>query len=666
MKKGFRNLWIGLLVLAVGLLVRGEASAGAVKVSGTLPDFAAVADYAISPNGQYLVYTADAELDGAVNLYRVALPGGQPVRIGPAMPAGTGVTGIQISPDSLKVVYLAPTSGPGALDLYSARLDQPGQAPVQLTQQQRQIFEFAISSDSQWVVFLSDSFLSGIKRELYAVPLNGPISAGRKLNSPILTPDGLLESFQISPDSQRVAYLADAEVKYKNELYSVPLATPGEAVKVSLELPWVGVGWDYIFSPDGSFLIYRAVVLHSYELFRVPAAGPASHSVRLSPPLKKLEYRTERLREIQVSPDGQWVVFELHALDEYGEYDCQLWSVPLAGPREQAMRLHAPFGAEKGVWSYSPPSYWISPDSQRVVFIANVVANVSSPNLYSVPIRGPEEAVVKLNTEGYPQFGLYPALISPDSQWVVFKRIDYFQGKSHFWNPAELIGVPITGPAEAGVRLTGPFPTNGMLIDFAFSADSQRVLFLAEQFTPGLSELFSVPRNGPAQAAVKLNGSPVSGGMVHSFAAHPTSSWVVYQADQERLGKLELYLADDGQTEINFSPPPADLLTTPGLYTFEVQLSQPAVMPVTVSYGVSGSQGSPGFQLQPGTLTFQPGETVKLIELYVLDDPEAAQEETLTLILDDPSNAALGDQASLTLRIVRPEIVRLFLPWVGR
>jgi Tol biopolymer transport system component len=560
------------------------------------------------------------------------------------------------------VVYLAPTSGPGALDLYSARLDQPGQAPIQLTQQQRQIFEFAISPDSQWVVFLSDAYFGG-PAELYAVPLNGPLSAGRKLNAQITAFEGRIQSFKISPNSQRVAYLADADVKNKAELYSTPLATAGEAVKVSPSSIYKSVEGDYGFNGDGSALLYRASVQGEwdYEVFRVPAGGPALAGEPLSPPLKKLEYRSEWVQELQISPNGEWAVFRLLALTEDGHYDYQVWSSPTSGPAAQAMRLHPPFGAKKGA-----TTFWISPDSQRVVFIAHVVTNVPSPNLYSVPIRGPESAMVKLNTLGYPQYYLYPALISPDSQWVVFKQIDYFQGDGYYWNAPELIGVPITGPAEAGVRLTGPFPTNGMLIDFAFSADSQRVLFLAEQFTPGLSELFSVPRGGPAQTALKLNGSPVSGGMVHSFAAHPTGSWVVYQADQERLGKLELYLADDGQTEINFSPPPAEVLTTPGLYTIEVQLSQPAVMPVTVSYGVSASPGSPGFQLQPGTLTFQPGETVKLIELYVLDDPEAAQEETLTLILDDPANAALGDQASLTLRIVRPEIVRLFLPWVGR
>jgi hypothetical protein len=63
------------------------------------------------------------------------------------------------------------------------------------------------------------------------------------------------------------------------------------------------------------------------------------------------------------------------------------------------------------------------------------------------------------------------------------------------------------------------------------SPDSQRVVYLADQQTDGVYELFSVPILGGA--VTRLNDLLVAGGDVTSFKISDDSEWVVYVADQE-------------------------------------------------------------------------------------------------------------------------------------
>ena len=72
------------------------------------------------------------------------------------------------------------------------------------------------------------------------------------------------------------------------------------------------------------------------------------------------------------------------------------------------------------------------------------------------------------------------------------------------------------------------------------SPNSQHVIYLADQDTSGVQQLYSVPLGGGVVA--KLNGTLVSGGQVEDvFLISPNSQRVVYVADQDTGGVNELY-----------------------------------------------------------------------------------------------------------------------------
>ena len=78
---------------------------------------------------------------------------------------------------------------------------------------------------------------------------------------------------------------------------------------------------------------------------------------------------------------------------------------------------------------------------------------------------------------------------------------------------------------------------------------------------------------------------------------------------------------------------------------FGVQLSRATARTVTVDYQTADGSAQAGadYTAAGGTLTFQPGETGKTVEVAVLDDAHDEGEETLTLTLSNASGGRVAD-----------------------
>ena len=70
--------------------------------------------------------------------------------------------------------------------------------------------------------------------------------------------------------------------------------------------------------------------------------------------------------------------------------------------------------------------------------------------------------------------------------------------------------------------------------------DSTAVIYRADQNVAGKIELFRVAFAAP-QASTTLNGPLIAGGNVTGFSIAPDGSSVVYRADQQTFGVFELY-----------------------------------------------------------------------------------------------------------------------------
>jgi Tol biopolymer transport system component len=330
-----------------------------------------------------------------------------------------------------------------------------------------------------------------------------------------------------------VVYQANQGTATVDELYSVPIYGPAAAgIKVNGALVPGGNVRDFLISPNNSRVIYQAdqETDNIFELYSVPLSGPATVGIKLNKALVASGF----FRSYQVSPDSSRVVY---SADQETATVLELYSVPLSGPATAGIKLNGALLALGNVGDFL-----ISPDSSRVVYMADKLPRpqtVTVVELYSVPIGGPAAAEIKINGALVFIGNVINFLISPDSRRVVYRADQETD------NVFELYSVPLGGPATAGIKINGALAALGNVGNFLISPDSGRVVYQANQQTATDIELYSVPLGGPAAAGVKLNGTLVLNGNVKSFQISPDTGRVLYIADQDTDNVFELYMTSN-------------------------------------------------------------------------------------------------------------------------
>ncbi len=513
------------LLAALAFVQPGGAAYGVInrKISGTLPDFGSVREFQVSPEGDYVVFSADARTENMVELFSVPVYGGA----GPLRLSGDMVNGGSIS---------WPT--------------------------------FEISSLTRRVVYLADQEEDN-KIELYSVPLTGGTAV--KLNG-ALAAEGDVVSFLISPDGQRVIYLADPEADGLRALYSVPIAGGVPPVPLNASMPAYGSVMDfYKISPDGAWVVYRADQETDAvgELYRDSLTGGALAKLNTG----ALSGRS--IPDFKITPNSEGVVFRCDPGTGKGELYSKFIDQP-GGPFKLSNIV--PAGG-----SVHSSYYAITPNSLGVVYVANQDA-ADLQELFSNSIFGGTENMHKLSGTLPPGATRVDGiLITPNNAGVVYTArgpspvpaelySNYTTGGDpvHL-NSASVTGsnlirvamsnngarvvyaavqdvvgtmglysVPVTGLA-APVKLTGAAAPEDDIKDLHVAPNQAAVLFIAHEIAPGHDELFSV--STLAGPPIKVNGPLVDGGGVADFKITPDSKVVVYSADQEVAGKDELYIS---------------------------------------------------------------------------------------------------------------------------
>jgi PKD repeat protein len=110
---------------------------------------------------------------------------------------------------------------------------------------------------------------------------------------------------------------------------------------------------------------------------------------------------------------------------------------------------------------------------------------------------------------------------------------------------------------------------------------------------------------------------------------------------------------DDAPPEVRFSAATGASAENSGTATLVVTLSAASGKSITVNYATSNGTATAGsdYTATSGTLTFAPNETSKSFPVTILDDTTDEPDETITLALTTPTNAALGTPGTATLTI---------------
>ena len=126
------------------------------------------------------------------------------------------------------------------------------------------------------------------------------------------------------------------------------------------------------------------------------------------------------------------------------------------------------------------------------------------------------------------------------------------------------------------------------------------------------------------------------------------------QADSDQDGVGDVCDPDFPPT-VEFARPESNGLENIGAAHLVVVLSKTYTGTASVDYRVIASTAIGGgidYTLEPGTLTFGPGQTSGVIEVSIVDDDVREEKETVELVLSNPVNAELGQNLHHTFTII--------------
>jgi Tol biopolymer transport system component len=414
-----------------------------------------VVGFALGPlTGQRTVYQA------ADHLFSVPTAGGSVAQLTPTDYGYDFVGNFLISPDETSVVFdMHWFDSPGP-EFRLMVVDIGGGVPEVLVYQV-ELGSFAISADSSRVVLQHET--SPGTYNLFSVPLEGGLQT--QLNGPLVA-GGSVSWFGLAPKGTRAIYVADEDTDEVRELYAVP-ASGGTSVRISGAM---AAGFDVdtglrhpIISADASRVVYTLVHQTSSlrELYSARISGGALTKLSGNDPLK--------IDRASITPDSRTV---LYLADEDGDTLSELWSVPIIGGAP--VRLTPP-----GV--FVTTIFETSADSSRVLY--NAGASGSGPlALYSVPVGGGAPVLLHGETLTPDTEPDYRAEAAPQGSAVIY-RTDLTPDRY------EVYAAPIAGGSN--LTLNGPLGTDGDVNRFVVSPKGTRIVYLADQDTDAVYELYS-------------------------------------------------------------------------------------------------------------------------------------------------------------------------------
>jgi len=439
----------------VELYVSSEAGGDIKKLSGTLVAGGDVVDFRISPDGRFVAYVADQDTDQVFELYvseTEKLIGDKEVKVSATM-AGNGIKKIVTgdyafswASDSSRIAYLADQRTAGVIELFSALPN--GKSNIRLSGNlgsDRDVVEFLWAPSSQRVAFIADKNTPG----LFQLWTTSPTNAKNVLVSSLIpVGDGDVIEFAWAPEigTNRIAYLADENKDEMFELFTTRGTDPVINLISLLQVDGSDVT-EFIWAPtlqsDQLQIAYIAdqEINDVFELFVSNETG--SFNVKASGDL----VTGGDVFAFQWEPDSTLIAYNA---DEDTDNVVELFTTPAplsANPVEKVSGTMAGFGVED--------NFQWADDSSRIAYLADQ-----------------DEINV---------FELYTS----------------------------------TPLGSQNDQTSGDLVLGGSVAEFKWDPDSEGLGYIADQDTFGVDELYISSPRGTKNA--KVSGELVSGGSVSRF-----------------------------------------------------------------------------------------------------------------------------------------------------
>lgn len=516
------RLTLSLLASAFALLLVLPTPARATwrSLTGPLPAHASIGfGWKISPDSEYVVYIADAAVEGVKELYSVPIASSTPVRLNPTLVTNGNVDRFAITPDSQYVIYTADQDVDNRVELY--RVPIGGGSAVRLSGPMvagGNVDLFKIDPDNVRVVYLADQTTNEV-RELYSAPIGG--GSWVKLNGQLVTGGRVVDAFEIEPISNRVVYQAYQDVSNRLEIYGVPI---GGGTSVKLNEAGAAVDYTFKVNPSLQVVVFAAAPSGSSitRLYMNATAGGL---------LTELSFNLASNQDVfgyLISPQGDRVVYNVTTNPGSGFIgDGNLYSVLIGGGTSTLLTT----AADPGYGVYGA-TFSITSDNQRVVY--RYRRDASAPvTLEAVNLAGGNRVTL------YSEAGAEPlgiSRVSADGLWVLFQQT------------SSTGALRTISPNGGGATLVG----SGSFHQFL--PDSSRVLYTTNAVT-GRFDLFSVQVFGGGERNLSRVEDQVQVGDV---LASPDSEWIVYEVEGYGAAPFtELRVSDgaEAQTQLRLFLP---------------------------------------------------------------------------------------------------------------
>lgn len=488
--------------------------------------------WTVAPKGDWVAYVGDVETAGAEAVYAMRRNGSELHRLSPLAATGA-ITQIDFSPDGRYVVYSGDLDVNGLNELWRVAPWETAASAVKLNQPVTGagVLSFVVPSVGIHLVYLAE--MAG-GRQAWSVPFAGSAASGVRLDPPAVG-DELLYTALIRPDgAQAVLQFVDG-IANSGRIFTVPIGGPAAAAVALAEgTPGGCIPVTSDFTPDSSRLLFLGICPPASsvtQLWSVPASGPASAAVSLGG-----SFATGGgTQGVAISPDSQFLVF---SADRLVDERFELFSVPIAGPASAIVRLNPSLVTNGDVKS----GFRISPDSTHVAYIADQASDERFFP-YAVPIAGPDSAAVSLYQGVLLISGdALDLAFTPDSANVVFRMdLAVDQRFDLYWAPVDGSAVQ----SRITNRGSNPAPARSVAFRWYVHPDGERVLYQFDEFATlderGIGEQRLL---NPYTADARLNGVPVTGGKVTYFELFPDGAGLIYRADETVDEKFELFTTD--------------------------------------------------------------------------------------------------------------------------
>jgi len=502
--------------------------------SGSDNDIRPVDDLA---NLQPLVFMADKDIKGTVELYVSSEAGGDIKKLSGTLVDGGDVVDFRISPDGKFVAYVADQDNPQVFELYVSETDKligDKEVKVSATMAGNGIkkivtgeYAFSWASDSSRIAYLADQGTAGVI-ELFSVLPNG--TSNIRLSGD-LGSDGNVVEFLWAPDTSRIVYLANQDVVNALELYSVLPNVTNSSQKITSGFDPGENVIDFAWAPSSQRVAFIADK-NTPGLFQLWTTSPTNaNNVLVS----------------SVIPVGDGDVIEFawapeigtnriaYLSDENKDEMFELFTTRGTDPVINLISLLQVDGSDVTEFVWAPT---LQSDQLQIAYIADQEINDVFELFVSNETGSFNEKASGDLVAGGDVFAF---------QWEPRSTLIAYNADEDTDNVVELFTTPAQLSANPVEKVSGTMAGFGVEDNFQWADNSSLIAYLADQDEINVIELYtSTPRGSQNDQA---SGDLVLGGSVAEFKWDPDSEGLGYIADQDTFGIDELYISSPRGTK---------------------------------------------------------------------------------------------------------------------